>query len=192
MKTALLALSLLVATSSALAATTTVGVEYDYNNFTASNDRSHYGAIGVTEATDYGSFDAWVQGSRNTNGGSDVDNINGYEFGYARSGELPRGFTWYARTAIGDMRNFAPNREIATYSLTSVEFGHALSAKVNGYAGYSFMFGLNDFAIPASRRVQLGIDTAITPKLSLRTGLSTIRQLNTIQNGLVVITSYAF
>lgn len=186
---ALIALSL--STVFAHAASTTVSSEYDYNHLINSNTRSHYGAVGVLESTDYGTFDLWVQGTRTTNGKHAVDNMSGFEAGYTYANSAAN-FNYNVRQAFGTFKNIGPSAGSANYSLTSSELSHTVHDTTSLYVGYSFMFGLNDFAIPASRRYQIGFDNQLTKNISIRTGYSMIRQLNTVQNGAVIITSYTF
>lgn len=61
-----------------------------------------------------------------------------------------------------------------------------------GYTSYSHMAGTNAASIRSSNRWQLGIDTPITDQFTLRVGYSRIWQLDTIQNGVVVMGFYTF
>jgi hypothetical protein len=191
MKIKLIAAILALAFSSAHAASTTVGVEYDYNH-SMNNMHTHYFAAGVTESFDNFSVDGWVQSQRLTDGASPVDNINGWEVGVSHTFALPKDFTLYGRTAIGTFHGIGPSDGIANYSLTTAEVGHRLNGHTLGYASYSYTLGLNDFAIPVIRRWQVGVDTELTKNLTVRTGYSMQRANNQVYNGLVVVTSYTF
>lgn len=178
--------------SFAAAAQTTVVAEYDYNRVAANNTHSGYVAAGVAQTTKYGTFDGYWQGVRFVdNAGKSVDNYNGFEFGYGNTVKLGP-VDVNSRIAYGTMAgiNVGNYDAVGKYLLASAEVNKKLTNTFAGYAGYSYMHGLNTYSIHGANRVQFGVDTTITPNFSLRTGASFTRQQQTNLNGVVVIGSY--
>lgn len=171
--------------SSAMAQVTGI-VEYDSHVLAGLSSKSGYYAAGLAKSTDYGIFDAYAQGVKSTTNGIE-DTMNGWEFGYG--GYFPNTVNLYPRVAYGAMNNIDLGGYVgnARYLLASIEASTAIKGPFSGYTSVSHMAGLNDASIRSSNRFQLGVDTAFNETFTLRVGYSRIWQLDTIQNGVVVM-----
>lgn len=198
MKKLIVAAAAAIALSSAFAQVTGI-VEYDSHVMSGLANKSGYYAAGLAKSTEYGIFDAYAQGVKATSYTGVVDNLNGWEFGY--SGYFANTVNLNPRIAYGAMNNIDMGGYVgnARYVLASVEASTAIKgpfsftgAPFMGYTSYSHMAGTNAASIRSSNRWQLGIDTPITDEFTLRVGYSRIWQLDTIQNGVVVMGFYTF
>lgn len=180
MKNSLVALALAVV-SAAAAAQTTVVLENTYHGYRTSSDASMYSAIGVSQTTKYGMFDAYVQGVRAWGAGY-TDRLNGFEVGAGQFYPVGK-VTLNPRVAYGTMGNINGVSKTTTYMLYSLEATTRLDEKIGGYVSVSHRNGLNAQAIPASNRAQAGLDLSITDNVGLRLGGSIVKELGTTQFG---------
>jgi hypothetical protein len=166
-------------------------VEYDYNRVARAGE-SHYGAAGLIYSPKDSAYfvDGYVQGVTAYVGPR--DNLVGYEFGAGVKFPVMGKVTGSARLALGTMGNINFGTGRANYALISAEANYPVTEKVALYAGVSHSSGLNSTAIPASNRVQAGVDYQLTDKVWGRFGLSTTRQINQWLNGFVVTLSREF
>lgn len=198
MRKQLIAIAAAITASAAFSQVTGI-VEYDSHVMAGLANKSGYYAAGLAKTTDYGIFDAYAQGVKSTSYTGVVDNLNGWEFGYGNY--FPNTVSLYPRIAYGAMNNIDLGGYVgnARYVLVSIEASTAIKgpfsftgAPFTGYTSYSHMAGTNAASIRSSNRWQLGIDTPITEQFTLRIGYSRIWQLDTIQNGVVVMGFYTF
>jgi len=166
-------------------------VEYDSHVLSGLSSKSGYYAAGLAMSTDYGIFDAYAQGVKSTTNGA-IDNLNGWEFGYG--GYFANTINLNPRIAYGAMNNIDMGGYVgnARYVLASIEASTAISGPFTGYTSVSHMAGTNAASIRSSNRFQLGVDTALNEKFTMRVGYSRIWQLDTVQNGVVVMGFYTF
>jgi hypothetical protein len=191
MKKLIVAAAAALAMSAAMAQVTGI-VEYDSHVMSGLANKSGYYAVGLAKSTEYGIFDAYAQGVKATSYAGVVDNLNGWEFGYG--GYFVNTINLNPRIAYGAMNNIDLGGYVgnARYVLASLEASTAITGPFTGYTSYSHMAGTNDASIRSSNRVQLGVDTALSDTFTIRLGYSRIWQLDTIQNGVVVMGFYTF
>lgn len=171
-------------------AQTTVVLENTYHGYRTSADASLYNAVGISQTTKYGTFDAYWQGVRAWGTGY-TDHLSGFEVGYAQF--LPVGkVTLNPRVAYGTMGNINGASKTTTYMLYSLEATAPVVDKIGGYVSVSHRNGLNAPAISASNRVQAGLDLSITDKATLRLGGSIVKELKTTQFGAVSMLFVSF
>lgn len=169
----------------------TAVAEYDYNR-TARAGESHYVATGLVYTPKESMYfvDGYAQAVTSYVGPR--DNMVGYEFGVGRRFILSHSLTGSARLGVGTMGGINYGSTRANYALGSVELNYQLAEGVALYAGASHSNGLNATAIPASNRVQAGVDYMVTDGFWARFGLSSTRQTNQWVNGFVVVVSKGF
>jgi hypothetical protein len=191
MKKLIVAAAAALAMSAAIARVTGI-VEYDSHVMSGLANKSGYYAVGLAKSTEYGIFDTYAQGVKATSYTGVVDNLNGWEFGYG--GYFVNTINLNPRIAYGAMNNIDLGGYVgnARYVLASLEASTAITGPFTGYTSYSHMAGTNDASIRSSNRVQLGVDTALSDTFTIRLGYSRIWQLDTIQNGVVVMGFYTF
>lgn len=189
MKKTLASLALAVLSLAAAAAQTTVVLENTYHSVRNTPDASMYHAVGLAQATKFGTVDAYWQGVRAW-GANYTDRLNGFEVGYSYA--FPVGSaTVIPRVAYGTMGNI-PNTDVSKYMLYSVEVGMPLQPEFNGYVSVSHRNGLNKESISASNRVQAGLDIPLSKNTTVRVGGSVMKELGSTQRGVVSMLFYTF
>ena len=192
MKSSKFALAAAVVLASFSAQATVTGlVEYDYNRIARAGE-SHYGAAGLIYSPKDSAYfvDGYVQGVTAYVGPR--DNLLGYEFGAGVKFPVVGKVTGSARLALGTMGNINYGAGRANYALLSTEANYPVNDKLALYVGASHSNGLNATAIPASNRIQAGVDYQLTDKVWTRFGLSSARQVKQWVNGAVVTVSREF
>lgn len=192
MKSSKLAILAMALCASTLASAGVTGVaEYDYNRV-ARNGESHYTAVGLVYTPKQGSWfvDGYAQAVTAYVGPR--DNLAGWEFGAGVKFPVYGAVTGSTRLALGTMANINYGTGRANYALLSGELNYPINDRLAAYASVSHSNGLNDTAIPASNRAQIGIDYQIADKTWTRFGLSTTRQINQWLNGVVITVSRDF
>lgn len=191
MKKLIVAAAAALAMGAAMAQVTGI-VEYDSHVMSGLANKSGYYAAGLAKSTEYGIFDAYAQGVKATSYTGVVNNLNGWEFGYG--GYFANTINLNPRIAYGAMNNIDMGGYVgnARYVLALLEASTAIKGPFTGYTSYSHMAGTNAASIRSSNRWQLGVDTALSETFTVRLGYSRIWQLDTIQNGVVVMGFYTF
>jgi hypothetical protein len=170
-----------------------LAAEYDFHKFQGRDQSSHYWAVGLIQPTKYGTFDGWLQGSRNYSAGFSKDRLQGWELGYGYTLPVAGDLTFTPRLAYGAMNNidFGGGAEgNARYWLLSGEAALPIREGLGLFIGASHTFGANADAIQSWNRFMTGVDVSLTKKISLRLGVSHIRQLQLNQRGVYGIISY--
>lgn len=192
MKKILASLALMALAVSASAQVTSIS-EVDFHKVNGTKDKSVYWATGLAYAGSLGTVDGYVQGVHATGDGY-MDNLHGFEFGYTVPNVALGKVSFAPRIAYGQMFNvdMGGYNGIGKYVLGSVEADYAPKDGLNTYVSYSHMKGFNDASIKSQNRVQAGADFTLTEKLTVRTGLSLIRQYGLTQRGVVTMAFYSF